>query len=134
MKMRRKQGMTLVEVVVASTIFMIFCAGYYAVYINSLRTAKMAGDHYRATMIARNRIQHALSFDFESLWLLGEYRVPIDGEGNKDRKGLYCRTTLITTNISPYLTKMDVQVYFPVKGTNLSTEPINVSTLITDKF
>jgi prepilin-type N-terminal cleavage/methylation domain-containing protein len=31
--MKSKQGMTLVEVVVASTIFMIFCAGFYAVYI-----------------------------------------------------------------------------------------------------
>lgn len=134
MRNRLKRGMTLVEVVVASTIFMIFCAGFYAVYITSLRTHKIAGDHYRATLIARNRIQRALSFDYGSLPLMAETLRPVDSDGNPLPNGQYRRTTLVNTNFGFMLTKMEVEVYYPHKGTNLSLQPIKVSTLITDKF
>jgi len=132
MKIKAKSGMTLVEVVVASTIFMIFCAGFYAAYITALRTHKTAGEHFRATMIARNRIQRALSFDFSSIHLMSENKVPVDKEGNPTANGPYYRTTTVTTNIAPSLAKMVVEVYFPSRSTN--PIPVKVSTLITDKI
>ena len=134
MNMKLKKGMTLVEVIVACTIFMIFCAGFYAVLISSLRTHKMAGDHFRATIIARSRIQRALSFDYGSLHLMAENKVAIDEEGNPLQSGRYRRSTTVNTNLAPNLAQMDVEVYFPTKGTNLSRQPVKVSTLITDKF
>jgi type II secretory pathway pseudopilin PulG len=135
MKMNLKKGMTLVEVIVAAFIFMIFCAGFYAVFIGALRTHKLAGDNYRATLIARNRIQRALSFDYGSLSLMAEPSgVAIDGEGNLKQNGLYRRPTTINTNVAPNLTQIQVEVYYPHRGTNLSAQPVKVTTLISNKF
>jgi type II secretory pathway pseudopilin PulG len=135
MKMNLKKGMTLVEVIVAAFIFMIFCAGFYAVFIGALRTHKLAGDNYRATLIARNRIQRALSFDYGSLSLMAEPSgVAIDGEGNLKQNGLYRRTTTINTNVAPNLTQIQVEVYYPHRGPNLSAQPVKVTTLISNKF
>jgi hypothetical protein len=113
---------------------MIFCAGFYEVYINALHTHKLAGDNYRATLIARNRIQRALSFNFGSLSLMAENQIRIDGEGNPLPSGFYRRSTTVITNIAPNLVQMEVEVYYPTHGTNLSAQPVKISTLISDKL
>jgi hypothetical protein len=65
---------------------------------------------------------------------MAENNVAIDYEGNLLPNGFYRRTTTVTTNIAPHLVKMEVEVRYPHRGTNLSVQPIKVSTLISDKF
>jgi type II secretory pathway pseudopilin PulG len=131
---KKKSGLTIVEMVVAALIFMIFSAGFYATYIMSMRSQKMADNYYRAILIARNRVQLARAWDFYSLPGLAESNVIIDANGDPPsagQGGLYRRTTLVSTNSgSTNLTIITVQVNYPLPKGGLSTQPVEVATEI----
>lgn len=125
-------GFTLTEVMVASTILMIFLGGFLASFIMGLRTLDMTTSHYRATAIARNRIQRARSFDYDSLTLLIENEVPIDLYGNADQSGAFRRSTDIFTNTvtAPHTVRIQVGVRFPVRTKDGLSEPLVMENLI----
>lgn len=124
-------GFTLVEVMIASAILMMFIAGFVGAFIVGMRTLHTANNHYRAMSIARNRVQRARSFDFESLTLLNEDNVRIDQFGNTDPGGRYRRSTMVNTNWpTPNTLRVRVGIRYPVGiGSNLS-EPLVVDNLI----
>ncbi len=125
-------GFTLTEVMVASTILMLFLGGFLASFIVGLRTLDMTTNHYRATAIARNRIQRARSFDYDSLTLLIENEVPIDRHGNADSSGTFRRSTDIFTNTvtAPHTVRIQVGVRFPVRSKAGLSEPLVMENLI----
>ena len=133
---RQNQGFTLVEVMVASVIFVIFCVFFLNAMIVSIKSHRLAGDYYQAMTIARNRIQRAKIFDYSTLPLLGETNRTVDGHGNISSTGLYQRTTLVAayTNGTPNLMKVTVQVYYPGAGRSLSSRPVELITLVTDNM
>ncbi|MFN2352364.1 MAG: prepilin-type N-terminal cleavage/methylation domain-containing protein, partial [Kiritimatiellia bacterium] len=69
---RRTGGFTLVEVMVAGAIFLLFCAGFFSVYLAAMSTQRAAVNHYRALCLARNRVQRARTMPYGSLGLLVE--------------------------------------------------------------
>lgn len=133
---RSDHGFTLVEVMVASIIFVIFCLFFLNSVTTSMRSQQLACDYYKAMTIARNRIQRARTFEYASLPLLSENQMTVDGEGNITSSGIYQRTTIVSayTNGTPNLSKVTVQVYYPGARRSLSALPVEMNTLITDKM
>jgi prepilin-type N-terminal cleavage/methylation domain-containing protein len=128
-------GFTLVEVMVCSVIFVIFCVFFLNSAIASIRSQQLACDYYKAMTIARNRIQRATEFPYSSIPLMSETnQVPVDGKGNITSTGIYRRTTLVSTytNGTPNLLQITVQVHYPGARRSLSAKPVELSTLITD--
>ena len=129
-------GFTLVEVMVCSVIFVIFCVFFLNAAIASIRSQQLACDYYKAMTIARNRIQRATEFEYDSILLMSENQVPVDGKGNITSAGIYRRTTLVSayTNGTPNLLQITVQVHYPGARRSLSAKPVELSTLITDNM
>ncbi|MBU4200125.1 MAG: type II secretion system GspH family protein [Verrucomicrobia bacterium] len=135
-KSKSNEGFTLVEVMVASIIFVIFCVFFLNSAIASMRSQQLACDYYKAMTIARNRIQRARTFEYSSLPLLSENQMPVDGDGNITSSGIYKRTTVVAayTNGTPNLYRVMVQVYYPGARRSSSALPVEMNTLITDKM
>jgi len=132
-RVRPTGGFTLVEVMVCSVIFVIFCVFFLNSAIASMRSQQLACDYYKAMTIARNRIQRATEFEYDSILLMSEDQVPVDGNGNIASAGIYRRTTLVSayTNGTPNLLQITVQVHYPGARRNLTAKPVELSTLIT---
>lgn len=133
---RQNKGFTLVEVMVASIIFVIFCVFFLNSAIASMRSQQLACDYYKAMTIARNRIQRAKTFDYSSIPLISENNLTVDGNGNFSPSGIYQRTTVVAayTNGTPNLYQITVQVYYPGARRTMSAKPVEISTLVTDKM
>ena len=133
---RPANGFTLVEVMVCSVIFVIFCVFFLNSAIASMRSQQLACDYYKAMTIARNRIQHATEFEYDSILLMNENQVPVDGKGNITSAGIYRRTTFVSafTNGTPNLLQITVQVHYPGARRNITVKPVELSTLITDNM
>jgi len=131
-----KNGFTLVEVMVASIIFVTFCIFFLNAAIVSMRSQQLACDYYKAMTIARNRIQRAKTFEYSSLPILSENQIPVDGEGNITPSGIFQRTTLVAlyTNGTPNLYKVTVQVYYTGARRTQSARPVEMNTLLTEKM
>lgn len=128
-----KRGFTLVEVMVAGAIFLLFCAGFFSAYIVAMRAQQSSMNNYRALCLARNRIQRARTMAFTSLDLLAETNAAVDMYGNPDAAGNYFRTTIIQylTNVtSADLAEFTVQVNYPLSHGRTSSVPLQQSTLI----
>ena len=129
---KRCEGMTLVEIMIASLVFLIVSITFAAALIGALRTAYMASDYYAATSIARNRLQRAKSMDFDSIPLLVETNTVVDSLGIAATDGRYLRTTEVS-NAAPWTYWIKVSVAFPMKS-GFSPEPIEMETLINNQM
>ncbi len=129
-------GFTLAEVMIASTIFMIFCVFFLSSVIVAMRSQRLACDYYTAMTIARNRIQRAKTFEFASLPLMTENLASVDGNGNLVSGGLYQRTTQVTayTNGTPNLYHVTVQVHYIGARRVRSAQPVEISTLVAERM
>jgi Tfp pilus assembly protein PilV len=128
---RGDEGFTLVEAVISSVIFFVIAGGFIAAYISSMRTHQMSNDFYKATCIARNRIQRARSLEFDSLPLLAEQDASVDEFGNVDNAGRFVRTTTVSNTV-PTCTRIAVNVKFPLPGGGVSPQGIEVHTMIAE--
>ena len=133
---RPSAGFTLVEVMVASLIFVMFCVFFLSAAISAMRSQQLACDYYTAMTIARNRIQRAKTFEYSSLPLMSENQVPVDGDGNITTTGIYRRTTIVSayTNGTPNLYKVTIQVNYIGARRSQSEKPVELSTLVTEKM
>jgi prepilin-type N-terminal cleavage/methylation domain-containing protein len=133
---RRKTGFTLPEVMISSIMLLIISSGIFYGIIAAMKAQANASDHYRATCIARNRIQHARTMDFYSLGLAAETYRMVDDMGNTcgtGETGDYRRTTIVT-NVQTNCIQVTCQVWFQVKPGVFCTQPVQISTMITDKM
>jgi type II secretory pathway pseudopilin PulG len=130
-KRGKRAGFTIVEVVIASAVLFMISGGFILSYLSAMRTHLMARDYYRATCMARNRLQRAHALDYGSLPLLDEDMTPVDELGNADPAGVFRRTTAVT-NLVPTCTRLAVTVHYPVRNGALSPEPVEVATMITE--
>lgn len=128
---RKQAGFTLVEVIIASVIFFGIAGAFIAAYLSAMRTHAVASDFYKATCIARNRIQRARTLDYDSLSLLSEVDASVDEDGNVDQGGKFRRTTLVSS-VSPACTRIEIKVRFPVPNGRLSSETVDVHTMIAE--
>ena len=103
----QRDGMTLVEAVVAVLVLSIGLAGACALVVQANKTATMARDHYVAVNIGKNRLERARTFEFDDLYLLEETNVVVDWNGDSDPDGYYRRSTVVT-NVSTNLIELIV--------------------------
>ena len=91
-----ENGMTLVETVIAVTIFSIFITGAIASIVQARMLSDEARAHYQAISICKNRLERALELDFEDVDEMIETDVLVDDTGVSDDDGLFRRTTTVT--------------------------------------
>lgn len=133
---RQRSGFTLVEVMVCSVLFALFFGFFISAALSSMRAQHAATAYYKALTIARNRIQRARTFGFDSLSLMAETDTPVDPLGQLDEAGAYSRSTLVEphTNGVPDLMRVTVRVRYPGTRRNTNTPPVTLSTLIAGKM
>ncbi len=127
----KRVGFTLVEALISSALFFVIAGSFVAAYISAMRTHRMASNFYRATCIARNRIQRARTLDYDSLALLSEVEASVDENGNRDLSGHFQRTTSISNTVLA-CTRIRVNVKFPISGGGVSPEGVEVHTMIAE--
>jgi hypothetical protein len=114
---------------IASLIFLIASLGFSFGLIAALKTQHMAGSHYAAMSIARNRIQRARSLNFDSLGLLSESEFRVDEFGLQSSSGRYFRTTSVT-NYSTNCIELTVGVAFTEPNGATNAVPISIQILL----
>jgi hypothetical protein len=116
----------MVALVILMMVVLMFGRGL----ISAAWTNRFASNHYRATCLARNRLQRAMSLDLDSIELMDETMVEIDWDGNVDLQGTFRRTTIVS-NITDDCVEITVRVHYPMPKTGGVTDaPIVMSTMI----
>ena len=78
-----RDGMTILEVIIAVSIFSICVVGMCALIQKSRELSDMARDHYIAVNIAKNRLERVRTYDFDQITEFSELEgTPVDVSGN----------------------------------------------------
>ena len=101
-----RAGMTVVETVVALTIFAVFTTGACQLLLSHRKVSDMARAHYTAINIAKNRMELVRTFDFGQVDDFLEDKVVVDASGVPDAVGNYRRTTEVS-NVSSNLLELE---------------------------
>ena len=118
-------GMTVVETLVALTIFALFTTGACKLLMSHRQVSDMARAHYTAINIAKNRLELVRTFDFDQVDEFIESNVIVDESGLPDVNGYYRRSTEID-NVSSNLLELTVTVDIRNRRT-LQFNPANQS-------
>lgn len=128
-KRRKISGHTLVEVMVASIVLLIVSGGIMTGIIAALKAQANASDHYRATCIAKNRIQHARTISFNSYDAVTESLVRVDQDGVICTTGEFMRSTSVSTAAVDCMS-VTVDVWYWIRPYVWSPEPVRIQTMI----
>ena len=129
---RTRQGLCLVEAIVAISLLALCIGGVCAVVMNARQLADMARDRYVAANLAKGRLERARSFSFDQLSLFTESNVVLDESGSPNADGAYRRTTTLTT-IMPRLVQVAVRVDVRNRITRaFSGHPQTLTTYVAD--
>jgi type II secretory pathway pseudopilin PulG len=104
-----RAGMTVVETLVALTIFAVFTTGACKLLMSHRQISDMARAHYTAINIAKNRLELVRTFDFGQVDDFLEDKVVVDASGVPDSMGNYRRSTEVG-NVSSNLLELTVTV------------------------
>ena len=131
---RRCDGVTLTEVLVAIAILGLVIAGFLSASNMLRRTRKISENHYKAVIIANNRIERAKQVDMQDLDLLEEFQTSVNDLGAPDPDGRFLRTTVITPHYDndPLLTHVAVTVHTPLLPGARSRGSEELSTILTE--
>ena len=131
MKMKKKTGFTILELIVAVSIFGIGISSLLAVYTQSVTVSKRSDYAYTAYNLAKNHIERLRVSAFSSLSLALETDTRVNRDGEPDEAGEYLRSTSVMTNYGSdaNLTRVDVNVRSEFKKVK-SPQPMSLSTVI----
>ncbi len=131
MKNSSKKGFTVLEVIVAVSVFGIAITSLLAVYTQAAAASKRTDYAYTAYNLAKNHIERLRASAFSSLSLAAETDTRINRDGEPDESGEYLRSTVVTTNYGSdaNLSRVDVNVYYEYKKVK-SPQPMALSTVI----
>jgi len=104
-----RAGMTVVETIVALTIFAVFTTGACKLLLSHRKVSDMARAHYTAINIAKNRMELMRTFDFGQVDDFLEDKVVVDASGVPSTEGNYRRSTEVN-NVSSNLVELTVTV------------------------
>ena len=132
----QRSGFTLLETLMTLFLLMVILAGAYRVMVGAADLSRSARHHYLAINLAKNRLERARNFAYGDLSLLAENNVVIDDNGTPDTAGTFRRSTVVTTNYAPNLTKITVSVGMKNRRTGAwvvggATESETVASLFT---
>ncbi|MFC1496928.1 prepilin-type N-terminal cleavage/methylation domain-containing protein [Verrucomicrobiota bacterium] len=106
-----RDGMTILEVMIAVAIFAICVAGMCALIQNGRALSDLSRDHYVAANIAKNRLERVRTFDFDQLTEFIEVHTPVDVSGNDVSGSDYrFRRTTFVSNVTVNLREVTVGV------------------------
>lgn len=127
----KKTGFTLLEVIVAMSVFGIAISSLLVVYTQARTVSKRSDYAYTAYNLAKNHIERLRASAFSSLSLAAETDTRINRDGEADSAGEYLRSTSVTTSYGSdaNLTQVDVSVYYEFKKVK-SPQPMSLSTVI----
>ncbi len=108
-KSRKRAGTTIVETIVALTIFAVFTTGACKLLMSHRKIMDMARAHYTAINIAKNRMELVRTFDFGQVDDFLENNVVVDASGMPSTEGNYRRSTEVST-VSSNLLELIVTV------------------------
>jgi hypothetical protein len=94
---RRRAGVTIVEVMMALTVFALFTTGTCKLLISHRKVLDMSRDHYIAANLAKDRLELARTFEFNQIHELAESQILLDGSGIPSLNGNFRRTTQISS-------------------------------------
>lgn len=109
---KSRAGATIVEALVALSIFAVFSVGACKLLTSHRRIMDMARDHYTAVNLAKDRMELARTFEFDQLPELAEDKLIIDESGIPKTYGHYRRTTQVTmvaSNLYQLAITVDIQ-------------------------
>ena len=127
----KNKGFTVLEIMVAVSIFGIAIVSLLAVFTQAMTVSKRSDYAYTAYNLAKNHIERLRASSFSSLSLATETDTRINRDGDPDGAGEYLRSTTVTSNYggSADLTQVDVQVSYEFKKVK-SPQPMSLSTVI----
>jgi prepilin-type N-terminal cleavage/methylation domain-containing protein len=99
---KRTNGLTLVEVMIAMTIFAIFITGAVALIMQSRKASDVARDSYTAINIAKNQLELLRTLKFNELPSYDNNSDIVDWTGASDLNGPFRRIIQViptTTNL-----------------------------------
>jgi len=108
----RRDGMTIIETVVAIVVFALCVGGICALVLQTKQTSDRARAHYTAINIAKNRLERATELGFDHVDFFGENQVVIDKNGSPDADGNYRRTTVVNdvkSNLKQMVVTVDIK-------------------------
>lgn len=126
-------GFTLVEVLISLFLVVMVLGGSYGVIVRAQELTRAARNHYVAATIAKNRLERARNFQYDSnLMLLQESAIVVDDNGLPMADGWFQRQTIINTNYAAGLTEVKVVVKIRNRRTGaFGVEKEESSTLFT---
>lgn len=111
-----KNGGSIVEVLVALTLFALFIGGACQVVTSTRKVSDQAQAHYVALNIAKNQIEQVRNLrraDFDQILALQESNTPVDAKGQptSESTSLFNRTTTITKDTrNDFLIEVKVEI------------------------
>lgn len=109
---RARAGVSLVETLVALSLFATFATGACKLILMNRRISDMARAHYTAANLAKNRLELIRTFDFEQASEFAENKVIINHNGQPDSEGFYRRTTtvnMLSSNLTELVVSVDIK-------------------------
>jgi prepilin-type N-terminal cleavage/methylation domain-containing protein len=91
----RREGMTLLEMMIAIAIFAIVLACIFPLVDQMMCRIQMARDHLVSASISQARIERARGAQYQDLILMGEKAAIVDDYGNLTPEGRFERTTTV---------------------------------------
>ncbi|MCK5850380.1 MAG: prepilin-type N-terminal cleavage/methylation domain-containing protein [Kiritimatiellae bacterium] len=129
--MKSKDGFTLVEMVIASFILAMVFGGAMKCFVAAARSQYLANEYYAASVLARNRVEYAKIYPFQSLAMLIETDVQLDRYGEPDGDGVYWRTTTVTPSVvNPVCIDVIVEVDYETRPGVMCGVPVMVATMV----
>lgn len=108
-KQKDSSGFTIVESMVAVLILAIFVSGACGMIATAREIMDRARSHYTASNIAKNRLEHLQTYDFDQVPLLAEDSVTVNKMGHPSGNGHFQRTTSVS-NVAERLYNVTVTV------------------------
>ena len=126
-----KEGLTLVEVVVAVSILGFIFSAFLLAMIAAARMQYIAGENYSAMVVARNRIEDAKVRPYGSLGFMEETLTQVDHLGEACSTGRFWRATTVTPSaVDTNCVEVLVEVTYEVRPGVTSVAPVRIRTVL----
>ena len=125
-----RAGFTIIESIMAVSVLSITMGAFIMLSLCSLRELALASDYFRATALARNRVERVRTMNFDTILGLTEAEHRVDGHGNPSPEGVYLRETVVSS-VTENCANILVTVSFPGRLGHPQAKPVVIETLHT---
>ena len=109
-KINNNSGVTIVETLVASALFILVSTSFLSVFLMSSTSCKSTDYMYTAINLAKARLERLKGLDYNSLPQAVESNTRLDKDGDPDAYGDFYRTTQVNNVYGTDLTEITVSI------------------------